>query len=329
MQTFTPTRHSNRRRALVSCLTIVFASLSAGASATDNRPITLIVPFAAGSSVDIMARVVAEQISNHLATSIVIHNRAGAGGGVGAASAARSAPDGTNLFFGTAGTHGINPAIYKDLSYDPVEDFEPVVGISSSANVMVVNPKLGIKSLADFVTLAKAKPGALNMGSGGNGTTPHLSGVLLNQVAGIETTHVPYKSGAVLDVIAGRLTYSFESIPSAIPLIKSGQLQPLAVTSATRDPILMDVPTIAESGYPNYEVMAWSALFAPRGTPRDAIDRVNSAANKALAEPELTRRLAELGSTAIGGSSNDLRQLVATELNRWPEVIRAANITFD
>lgn len=314
---------------LAACLAVALAGLSSGTHAADNRPIKLIVPFAAGSSVDILARLVSERISHYLATPIVIDNRAGAGGSVGATAAAQSAPDGTNFFFGTAGTHGINPALYRKLGYDPVKDFDPVVGISSSSNVMVVNPKLDIKSLADFVARAKASPGSLTMGSGGNGTTPHLSGVLLNRVAGIETTHVPYKSGAILDVIAGRLTYSFESVPSAVPFIKSGQVQPLVVTATRREPMLPTVPTIAESGYPSYEVMAWVAIFAPRGTPKDAIERVNAATNKALADPDLVRRLAEIGGTPIGGTPGDLGKRVETELARWPEVIKAANVTID
>jgi tripartite-type tricarboxylate transporter receptor subunit TctC len=319
----------SRRCALAAGLTLALAALSTTASAADNRPIKMIVPFGAGSSVDTLARVVAERISHHLGTSIVIDNRAGAGGGVGASSAAQTAPDGTNLFFGTAGTHGINPALYKKLGYDPVKDFEPIIGITTSSNVMVVDPKLGFKSLADFVARAKANPGTLTMGSGGNGTTPHLSGVLLNRAAGIETTHVPYKSGAMIDVIAGRLNYSFESVPSAVPFIKSGQVQALAVTASKREPMLKEVPTIAESGYPGYEVMAWVAIFAPRGSSKDFISRVNEAANKALAEPDLVRRLGEIGGTPIGGTPEDLRKRVATELARWPEVIRAANITLD
>lgn len=314
---------------LAAGLAVALARLSSGTHAADNRPIKLIVPFGAGSSVDILARLVSERISHHLATPIVIDNRAGAGGGVGATAATQSAPDGTNLFFGTAGTHGINPALYKKLGYDPVKDFEPIVGISSSSNVMVVNPKLGIKSLADFVARAKASPGSLTMGSGGNGTTPHLSGVLLNRMAGIDTTHVPYKSGAILDVIAGRLAYSFESVPSAVPFIKSGQVQPLAVTATRREPMLPAVPTIAESGYPSYEVMAWVAIFAPRGTPKDVIERVNAATNKALADPDLVRRLAEIGGTPIGGTPGDLGKRVEVELMRWPEVIKAANVTID
>ena len=197
------------------------------------------------------------------------------------------------------------------------------------SNVLVVDPKLGIKSIADLVARAKANPGKLTMGSGGNGTTPHLSGVLLNRVADIDTTHVPYKSGAMIDLIAGRLNYSFESVTSALPFIKSGQAQALAVTASKREPMLKDVPTIAESGYPNYEVMAWVAIFAPRGSSRDFIARVNEAANKTLAEPDMVRRMGEIGGTAIGGTPEDLRKRAAFELARWPEVIRAANVTLD
>lgn len=318
-----------RRRVFVSGLAAVaFVGFASSASA-DNRPIKMIVPFAAGSSVDILARMVGDRIAFHLGTPFVFDNRPGAGGSVGATAAAQATPDGTNIFFGTAGTHGINPALYKKLGYDPVNDFEPVVGITRSSNVLVVNPNSGIKSLSDFVEKAKASPGVFMMGSGGNGTTPHLSGALLNRVAGIDTTHVPYKSGAIMDVIAGRLTYSFESVPSAAPFIKSGRVQAIAVTAAKREALLPEVPTIAESGFPSYEVMAWVALFAPRGTPSEVIARVNAATNKAFAEPELIQKMAGIGSTPIGGSPEELRKRVATELNRWPDVIRAANISLD
>ena len=300
-----------------------------GSIAAESRPIKMIVPFAAGSSVDILARLVADRISHYLETPIVIDNRSGAGGGVGATAAAQTAPDGTNLFFGTAGTHGINPALYKKLGYDPIKDFAPVAAISSSSNVMVINPKLGVKSLTGFVARAKTSPGAMSMGSGGNGTTPHLSGVLLNRTAGIDTVHIPYKSGAILDVMEGRLDYSFESVPSAVPFIRSGKVQALAVTSARREPMLPEVPTVAESGYPGYQVMAWVAIFAPRGTPKAVVERINAATNKALSEPALVKRLAEIGGTPIGGSTEELRVRVANELARWPEIIRAANVTLD
>ncbi len=317
-----------RRRLMLGavCAVAIHVPVHAQDSA---QPVKMIVPFAAGSSVDILARMVVDRISHHLGQPIVIDNKAGAGGGVGATAAAQTPANGQNLFFGTAGTHGINPSLYKKLGYSPVKDFDPVIAISASSNVMVVNPQSGIRTLAEFVAKAKAQPDALSMGSGGNGTTPHLSGVLLNRMADIRTTHVPYKSGAILDVIAGRLDYSFESVPSAIPFIQAGRVIPLGVTDIQRVRMLSDVPTIAEQGYPGYQIMAWVAIFAPAGSPAEFVQRVNAAANKALAEPALQTRLAGIGTSALGGTSEQLRQRVDFELKRWPEIIRAANVTID
>ncbi len=323
----TPFLRAAGRRAVLGLLC---AAAVASALAQDTtQPIRMIVPFAAGSSVDILARVVAEPIAQHLGQTIVIDNRAGAGGGVGAAAAAQAPANGLNLFFGTAGTHGINPSLYKKLGYDPVKDFDPVGAITASANVLVVYPKSDLHTLADLVRKAKARPDTLSMGSGGNGTTPHLSGVLLNRMADIRTVHVPYKSKAIMDVIAGRLDYSFESVPSAIPFIQSGQVRPLAVTDAARVRMLPDVPTVAEQGYPGYQIMAWVAIFAPKGSPKAFIDRVNAATNNALADPALQKRLADIGSTPIGGTPEQLRERVDFELKRWPDIIRAANVSID
>lgn len=299
------------------------------AAAQDSQPIKMIVPFAAGSSVDILARVIADKTAHYLGQPIVIDNKAGAGGGVGAAAAAHSPPNGLNLFFGTAGTHGINPSLYGKLPYNPVKDFDPVAAVSSSANVLVVSPALGAKSLADLVAMAKAAPGKLMMGSGGNGTTPHLSGVLLARMSGIETVHVPYKSGALLDIISGRLSYNFESVPSALPFIQSGKVLALAVTDTQRVELLRDVPTIAESGYPGYQVMAWTGIFAPAGTPPAAIRRINAAVNQALRDPDLRKRFADLGSSPLGGTPQQLAERVDFEMKRWPAIIKEANVTID
>jgi tripartite-type tricarboxylate transporter receptor subunit TctC len=320
---------ASRRQTLQALLGAAAALAGAPAAAQDTgQPIRLIVPFAAGSSVDILARIAAERIAHHLGQPIVIDNKAGAGGGVGATAGAQAPANGQHLFFGTAGTHGINPSLYRKLGYDAAKDFDPVVAISASANVLVTHPQSGLRSVGDLVQQARAQPDKLSMGSGGNGTTPHLSGVLLNRMANVRTVHVPYKSGAILDVIAGRLDYSFESVPSALPHIQAGKVRALAVTDAQRVRMLPEVPAIAES-YPGYQVMAWVAVFAPAGAPTAFIQRVNEATNKALAEPALQGRLAEIGSVPLGGTPDQLRQRVAFELQRWPDIIRAANVSID
>jgi tripartite-type tricarboxylate transporter receptor subunit TctC len=320
---------ASRRQTLQILLGAAAALAGAPAAAQDaGQPIRLIVPFAAGSSVDILARVAAERIAHHLGQPIVIDNKAGAGGGVGATAGAQAPANGQHLFFGTAGTHGINPSLYRKLGYDAAKDFSPIVAISASANVLVTHPQSGLRSVEDLVERARAQPDKLSMGSGGNGTTPHLSGVLLNRMADIRTVHVPYKSGAILDVIAGRLDYSFESVPSALPHIQAGKVRALAVTDAQRVRMLPEVPAIAER-FPGYQVMAWVAVFAPAGAPEAFIRRVNEATNKALAEPALQARLADIGSVPLGGTPDQLRQRVAFELQRWPDIIRAANVSID
>lgn len=318
-----------RRRAFTAGLGLTLSMPSAMAHAADHRPITMVVPFSAGSSVDALARLVCTRLSHHLATPVMIDNRPGAGGCVGAASASHQTPDGTHLFCGTAGTHGINPAIYSKPGYDPVENFEPVVGVASSSNVLVTNPGLGLVSLADFVALARARPGTLNMGSEGVGTTAHLSGVLFNRAAGIETTHVPSRSGAIVDVVAGRLDYSFEPLASALPFVRNGQVRPLAVTAPRRESAIPDVPTIAEAGYPDCAVTAWAAFFAPRGVSRNFVEWVNHGTNEALAESDVRRRIADIGGMPLGGSPDELRRRVAVELARWPSVVKSAKLRLD
>lgn len=316
-----------RRSMLAAAAACVLEQL-AFADDRATQPIKLIVPFGAGTAVDLIARLVATKTSEQLGQPIVIDNRIGAGGSVGAAAAAHSAPDGLTLFFGTAGTHGINASLYRKLPYDPLRDFVPVVGLVSSANVLVARNDLGARTLPELVALAKREPGKLTMGSGGNGTTPHLAGVMLNKTAGIDTLHVPFKIGAMLDVIAGRIDYSVESIPLAIPFIRTGQVTAIAVTSPVRFPQLKDVPTIAES-YPGYAVLAWGALFAPAGTPAPTITRINEAANKALKDPALVAALIEAGSQVLGGTPEELQERVQNELARWPAIVKEFGISVD
>lgn len=322
-------RRSFFRRTCLLAFGLTFAAGSAWAQDASKQPIKLIVPFPAGGSVDLIARIVAQKTGENLNQTIVIENRGGSGGNIGAQAAAQAVPNGLTLFFGTAGTHGINPSLYKKLPYDPVKDFAPVIALTSSANVLVVNPGIGVKKLADLVAKAKAAPGALNMGSGGNGTTPHLSGVMLNNMAGIQTTHIPYKVGPIIEVIAGRLDYSFESVPSALPHILAGKVIPIGVTSNTRVAQLKDVPTIAESGYPHYQVMAWTAFFAPAGTPPTAVQRIHDATEKALKDPATIERLAQAAAAPLGGTSEELRVRVRDEIARWPALVKESGASVD
>lgn len=299
------------------------------ASAQDDKPIRLIVAVPAGNGLDLLARIIAPKLSENLGRPIIIDNRAGAGGVVGAAAAAKSPPDGSTLFFGFAGTHGIFSSLYKRLPYDPVKDFEPIVGLTYSANVLIASKASGFRTVTDLVEAARKKPDGLTMGSSGSGTTLHLSGAILNKMAGVKTLHVPFKANPVTEVMAGRVDYAFESIPVALEFIKADKVTALAVTSPQRVPQLGSVPTLAESGYPGYSVIAWSALFAPAKTPAQFIKQVNEAANKTLKDPDVIARLATTTSMTIGGTPEDLKERVRAEIAKWPEIVKESGAQVD
>lgn len=318
------------RRRLLCTLGLATAILAPAVHAQDNKQILkIIVPVPAGHGLDMLARIIAPRLSENLGRTIVIDNRVGAGGLVAAQFAARSAPDNSTLFFGFAGTHGIFSSLYKTLPYDPVRDFEPVVALTYSSNVLVASKQSGFRSLADLVEAARKKQDGLTMGSNGTGNTPHLSGAILNKVAGIKTLHVPFKSTPITEVMAGRVDYAFESTLVAAEFIKADKVTALAVTAPVRDARLPSVPTIAESGYPGYSVIAWSALFAPAKSTPTFIAQVNEAANKALKEPAIIARLAEISSTTIGGTPDDLRARVRAEIAKWPEIIKETGAQVD
>jgi tripartite-type tricarboxylate transporter receptor subunit TctC len=312
-------------------LGVLVAFLAHAAFAQDHArpPVKLIVPFPAGSAPDVMARLVSIKAAEQLGQAIVIDNRAGAGGALGAAVAARSASDGLTLFLGTAGTHGINSSLYKKLPYDPIKDFVPVVTLTSSANVLVARNDLGARTLPEFVAMAEHAPGKFAMGTGTNGTTTHLAGIMLNKAAGIEILHVPIKTTSMLELIAGRVDVAVETVVTALPFIRAGKVRALAVTSPVRISQLKDVPTVAESGHPTYSVLVWNAVFAPAGTPAAVVKQINEAMNKALQDPALNASLAETGSEVLGGTPEDLQERVKNEIARWPAIVKGSGASVD
>ena len=295
------------------------------------RPVTLIVPFPAGGSTDLVARLVAEKMSQELGQQIVVDNRGGAGGNVGSAAAAKADPDGYTLLMGTVATHALNPALYKNMPYDPVKDFAPVSLLVVVPNVLVVNPEFPAKSVAELIELAKAKPGEYSYASSGNGTPLHLSGELFKSMAGIDIVHVPYKGAgpALIDVMGGHVPIMFDNLPSSTEHIKAGKLRGLAVTTAERAPSMPDLPTVAESGLPGYETYTWNALFAPAGTPPEVIARVNEAAVKALADPEVQAKLQGFGATVVASTPEELAAHVQAELTKWAPVVKASGAQID
>ena len=295
------------------------------------RPVTLIVPFPAGGSTDLVARLVAEKMSQELGQQIVVDNRGGAGGNVGSAAAAKADPDGYTLLMGTVATHALNPALYKNMPYDPVKDFAPVSLLVVVPNVLVVNPEFPAKSVAELIELAKAKPGEYSYASSGNGTPLHLSGELFKSMAGIDIVHVPYKGAgpALIDVMGGHVPIMFDNLPSSTEHIKAGKLRGLAVTTAERAPSMPDLPTVAESGLPGYETYTWNALFAPAGTPPEVSARVNEAAVKALADPEVQAKLQGFGATVVASTPEELAAHVQAELTKWAPVVKASGAQID
>jgi len=320
----------DRRHMLTSAIGVGLGLASPFSLAQDSaQPLRIIVPMAAGHGLDLLARIFSVKLAEQLGRPVIVDNRVGAGGIVGAQAAARSAPDGNTLFFGFAGTHGIFSSLYKNLAYDPVRDFEPVIALTYSANVLITGKQSGFKTVADLVAAGRKRHEALTMGSNGAGTTPHLSGAILDKMAGMKSLHVPFKTNPVLEVIAGRVDYAFESTLVAAEFIKADKVTALAVTAPVRETKLPNVPTLAESGFPGYSVIAWCALLAPAKTSPTFIKQVNEAANKVLKDPSVIARLAEISSTPIGGTPDDLRKRVQAELAKWPEIIKEAGIQVD
>ncbi|NNM71697.1 Bug family tripartite tricarboxylate transporter substrate binding protein [Enterovirga aerilata] len=309
--------------------------LSAAASAQGaypNRPVRVVVPFAAGGTTDIFARLIADKLSQSLGQQFIIDNRGGAGGNIGADAVAKSPPDGYTLVMGTVGTHAINASLYSKMPYDPLNDFEGVAFAAGVPNLMVVNPKnVKATNVKDFIAEAKSSTKKFNMASSGNGTSIHLSGELFKQMTGIEMPHVPYRGSgpAINDLVGGQVDVMFDNLPSSIEQAKAGNLRALAVTSSRRSPALPDVPTLDESGLPGFEASSWFALFAPKGTPPDILNKLNAEVRKALEGEDLKRRFAELGGEIRPMSPAELMAYVRAEHAKWAQVVKASGAKLD
>lgn len=312
---------------------VLAATALAGAAhaAFPDRTVTLVVPFAAGGSTDVVARVIAERMSADLGQPVVVQNVAGAGGSLGAGNVARAEPDGYTILMGTVATHALNPLMLKTKPYDAEKDFAPISLLVVVPNVLVVNPQLPAKTVAELLALLKANPDKYSYASSGNGTPLHLSGELFNSMAGVKMQHVPYKgSGPALnDLIGNQVSIMFDNLPSSSGHIKAGTLRALAVTTAERAPSFPDVPTMAEAGIPGYETYTWNALFAPAGTPKPVIDRLNAAAKAALANPGVAGRMKDFSATIVASTPEALGAHVKAEVAKWGPVVRAANVQMD
>jgi tripartite-type tricarboxylate transporter receptor subunit TctC len=313
---------------------LVFAALmmdGAAAQTYPNHAIRLIVPFPAGGTTDIIARDVAKQLTSTLGQSVIVDNRAGAGGNIGSDVVAKAAPDGYTLLMGTVGTHAINPSLYAKMPYDHVKDFTPVILVAGVPNVLEVTPSLPVNSVADLIKLAKAKPGTINFASSGNGTSIHLSGELFKTLTGVDMTHVPYKGSApaIQDLLSGQVQVMFDNLPSSLAQIKAGKLRPLAVTSSKRSPALPDVPTVAEAGVPGFEASSWFGILAPAGTPPAIVAKINADVNAWLQSPEGKAELAAQGAEAAGGSPDAFVAHIRAETEKWAKVVKASGAKVD
>ena len=291
----------------------------------------IVVPFAPGGSTDVVARILADKLQGELQQTFVVENRAGAGGNIGADVVAKSNPDGYTLLMGTTGVLAINNYLYKDMPFDPQRDFAPVSYTSLITNILVVNPNVPAKNVAELVALAKSKPGELTFASSGAGSSTHLSAELFKSMAGVDIVHVPYKgsSQAITDLMAGHVTMLVDNAPSSLPYVQQGKLRALAVTSLKRMPGLPDVPTLDEAGVKGYESLSWSGIVAPAATPRAVIAKLNAAIERVLAMPDVKRKFADLGVDPVGGPPEAFARHIRAESEKWGRVVKAANITLN
>ena len=310
-------------------IALIVTSAGAYAQSFPSKPLRLVAPFSTGGALDLIARSVGQKLSDGLGRPVIVDNKAGASGAIGSEFVARAAPDGYTLLLGATTTHGINPALNPRLSYDPVKDFTPISLVATIPHVLVVHPDVPVKTLQEFVRLAKSRPG-MTFGSAGHGSPHHLAGEMLKAVAQIDLNHVPYKGSgpAMIDLMGGQIQLMSVELTAAAPYIKDGRMRPLAIATAKPVPGV-DLPTVTEVGYPGFEVTAWYAVFGPAKIPTPIVSRLHADIVKGLAEADLQERFRSLGATPVGSTPAELAAHVRAELARWTKVIKAGKITVE
>jgi tripartite-type tricarboxylate transporter receptor subunit TctC len=323
-----PERH---RRQLLLAASLAPLAWPGRALAQAGQPLRIVVPFTPGGSTDILARALAPKLQSALGQNVIVDNKPGAGGSLGAGEAAKAEADGNTVLMGHIGTLGVNPSIYPKLAYDPLKSFVPVAWVARVPNVLVVSANAPSKTFKDFIERARANPGRLTYSSGGNGSAAHITFESLKLRAKIFMLHIPYRGTApsVTDLIAGQVDATFTGSPAVLPHVKSGRLRALAVSSPQRIAALPEVPTVAESGYPGFEADQWYGIVAPAGTPAGRVARLNAEINKALALPDVAQQLAVEGATPMPGTPKAFGDLIAREIPRWAEVVKAGNVRAD
>jgi tripartite-type tricarboxylate transporter receptor subunit TctC len=309
-------------------LAAMFAIASARAQDYPDRPVKIIVPTPPGGPVDVIARLTANSLQNSLGKAFVVENRAGAGNTIGSKDAAEAAPDGYTLLYSSASGLVIAPLLHPDAGYDPLKSYDPVALVGESSNILVVNPSVPANTVQELVVYAKANPGKVNFSSGGIGVLPHLIGEMFKARAGIDIVHVPYKGGgpSINDVVAGNVQMTFEGTSVLLPLIESGRLRALAVTTPKRIPQLPDVPTMVESGFPNFVSTSWTGLLAPAHTPQPVIAKLNAAINEGLKTPELKIALERLSNQPLGGTPADFTTVIKADLDKWSPIVSSLGL---
>ena len=314
-----------KHRIVLALLAATAIASSALAQDYPNKPITYVVPFTPGGTTDVIGRTIADKLSQSLHQPVVVDNKPGAAGAIGAAFVAKAKPDGYTLLGGTISTHAINASLYKDLPYDPIKDFEPVTLVGFIPNALYVNPDLPIKNVQELIAYLKAHPDKRTFASSGSGTSTHLAGELLADLIGVKLEHIPYKGTpqAMQDVVAGNVTFMFDQLTAGLPLVKGGKLRLLAVTTPKRSPLSPDTPTMAEAGVKDFEMMSWQAVYAPKGTPKPIVDKLNGEIVKILTNAETRSKLETTnGIEIVASSPQDVTKLMQSEIPRWGALVK-------
>lgn len=323
-------RGAMRRRSVLG-LAVVLAAAPAWAQTFPSRPLRLVVPFAAGGSTDVIARLVGQKMAEAMGQSVLVENRPGAAGAIATDQVAKAPADGYTLLMATTSTHSILPVANPKLPYDPVRDFASIGLVARAPNVLVVSPALQVNTVKELIALAKSKPAQLSFASSGNGTITHLVAELFNSSTGVQAMHVPYKTGvqALTDVVSGQVAFQFDSIVWTLPQVRAGKLKGIAVTGRTRSPLAPDLPTMAESGLPDFEGVTWFGFAVPAATPKDVVAKLNTELNRALQSRDVQDRMAAQGAEAAPGRPEDMTNLAREDTAKWGKVIRNAGVKFE
>jgi tripartite-type tricarboxylate transporter receptor subunit TctC len=322
------------RICLLIAVTLALVASSLGAAQAQpypSKPIRFVVPYPAGGPLDTVARLLGQKVSESTREPVIVDNKPGAGGNIGADAVAKAAPDGYTILMGAVATHAINPYLYASMPYDAARDFIPVTQIASTPNVLVVNPSVPASTVPEFIAYAKANPGKLNFGSGSTGSAGHLAGELFKTMAGVDMTHVPYKGAApaMNDLIGGQIQLMFDNLASSLAQVRAGRIKALAVTTAKRSALAPQLPTIAESGLPGFDINTWFGLFVPAGTPRGVVERLHAEFTRALAAPDIREKMLNLGAEPVGSTPGQFAAYVRAEADKYARVVKASGARAD